>query len=150
MKKIMMLFAAALCLGAPALKAGWLYDGTVTVAAGATNASDTAVIRGGESATNCVSAIDRVEAFNASGPGTGTVSFAVASLSGSPTVISASAALPPGSAHADSPKRAYAAVAGGVTNAAADPYYARYVTVSVAQAATNSAPTAYRWRIGAR
>ena len=150
MKKTMKLFAAALCLGAPALKAGWLYDGTLTVAAGATNAYDTAVIRGGESETNYVSALDSVEAFNSSGSGTGAVSFAFANLSGAATVISTSSNLPPGAAWSDWPKRSYAAVSGSVTNAAAGPWYARYVTVRAAQAATNSTPTVYRWRIGTR
>ena len=149
MKKLMSL-TAALCIAAPALMAGWGYEGTVTVAAGATNASDVAVIRGGESATNFLSAIDRVAADNDSGVGTGVVSFAVSDLPGVATVISTSASLTPGSAHADWPTRAYAAVAGGVTNAAAGPYYARYVTVSVVQAATNATPTAYRWFIGTR
>lgn len=149
MKK-MLIFAAALCLAAPAAKAGWGYEGTVTVAAGATNASERAVIRGGESATNFLSAIDRVAADNFSGTGTGVVTFAVSDLPGLEYSVSASTNLPPGCFHADRPQRAYAAVAGGVTNAAAGPWYARYVTVNVAQTAANSAPTVYRYFIGTR
>ena len=139
---------ALLC--AAAARGAWVYTGELTVAAGQTNASETVVIRGGESATNHVSAIDRVAADNFSGGGTGAVSFTVEELPGRTSVISASTNLPPGSAHADRPQRDRAVVAGSVTNAADGAWYARYVTVSVLQTATNSTPTVYRHFIGTR
>ncbi len=123
---------------APAL-AGWVYDGEITVPAGATNATATAIIRGGESATNHVSAIDRVAAVNAAGTATGAVTFAAVDLAGT-NILSASTNLPPGSVHNDY----------SVTNSAGQPRQARYVTVSVTQTATNAAPAVYRWQIGTR
>ncbi len=64
---------------APAL-AGWVYDGEITVPAGATNATATAIIRGGESSAAYTPPIDRVAALNASASATGRVTFAVADL----------------------------------------------------------------------
>lgn len=122
-----------------AARGGWVYDGEITIPAGATTASATAVIRGGDSATNHVSAIDRVAAVNAAGTATGAVTFAAIDLTGT-NVLSASANLTPGAVH-----NAYS-----VTNAAGQPQQARYVTVSVAQTATNAAPAVYRWLIGTR
>lgn len=130
--------SAALTITAAA-RGGWVYDGEITVPAGATNASATAVLRGGASATNHVSAIDRVAAVNAAGTATGAVTFAAVDLAGT-NILSASANLTPGSVHNDY----------SVTNSAGQPRQARYVTVSVAQAATNAAPAVYRWLIGTR
>ena len=129
--------AAAALTAAPAL-AGWVYDGEITVPAGATNATATAIIRGGESSAAYTPPIDRVAALNASASATGRVTFAVADLGGV-TVISASTNLPPGSVHADWPEPA--------TGRA---WQARRVTVSVTQTATNAAPAVYRWQIGTR
>lgn len=144
MKKTRHASLTALCALTAALltaaaRGGWVYDGEITIPAGATNASATAVIRGGDSATNHVSAIDRVAAVNAAGTATGAVTFAAIDLTGT-NVLSASANLTPGAVH-----NAYS-----VTNAAGHPRQARYVTVSVAQAATNAAPAVYRWLIGTR
>ena len=134
MKKTRHASLTALCALTAALitaaaRGGWVYDGEITVPAGATNAS----------ATNHVSAIDRVAAVNAAGTATGAVTFAAVDLAGT-TVLSASANLTPGSVHNDY----------SVTNEAGQPRQARYVTVSVAQTATNAAPAVYRWLIGTR
>lgn len=144
MKKTRHASLTALCALTAALitaaaRGGWVYDGEITIPAGATNASATAVIRGGDSATNHVSAIDRVAAVNAAGTATGAVTFAAIDLTGT-NVLSASANLAPGAVH-----NAYS-----VTNAAGQPRQARYITVSVAQTATNAAPAVYRWLIGTR
>ncbi len=133
---------------APAL-AGWVYDGEITVPAGATNATATAIIRGGESSAAYTAPIDRMAALNASASATGRVTFAVADLGGV-TVISASTNLPPGSVHADWPERAARITAGGATGAVGRAWQARRVTVSVTQTATNAAPAVYRWQIGTR
>ncbi len=138
----------AALVAAPPARAGWSYDGTLTVSAGATNASEVAVIRGGDSATNRLSEVERVEAYHASGAGTGTVQFAVQSLSGAWSAVSA-ATLTSGGGLDDYPVRHYAAVAAGVTNAHAAPYQARYLRVYVSQPA-HPAPAVYRWRVTSR
>ena len=146
MHKMMLILAAlAICLAAPVLKAGWLYDGTLTVAAGATNAVADITLKGGSPVDTFTAPLDFVTVDNASGSGTGTVSWA-AVVMGQEYTLASTNGIAPGAKAALWPRRTYAA--GSATNA--ETWLTRTLRVRVTQASTNSTPTVYTLGAGTR
>lgn len=138
--KILMLIAALALLGsaaAPSARAGRLAEGTVTVAAGETNAVETFTLNA--SASSEAFEIDRLTVANASGGGTGTVSFA-AYDAGVSVAVASTNSVAPGASAVLWPRREWY-TAGSVTNA--ERYAARSLRVSVSQSVTSSVDTVY-------
>ncbi len=131
MRKLMLASACALFLGTAGVAvAAELIEGTLTVAAGATNSA--AEITLNRSGSLEAPAVDRLVVLNASGTGTGTVTFAAMAAGVSVTICSTNSVCP-GSSAALWPRREY--VVGGATNT--EPYTAHKVRVSVIQGAVS-------------
>lgn len=145
MKKMMLLAAALTCAAAMPVRAAWIYDGTVTVAAGETNGVGELTLKCGTPSEASAGEVGIVAVANVSGYGTGTVVF-VACDFGVEYAIATTNGIVPGAKAALWPKRLY--VAGSATNA--EPYTARRLLVRVTQASTNSTPTVYNVGASAR
>jgi hypothetical protein len=135
MRKFQIMLGLLLLAGIYAC-AGTLIEGSVTVAAGETNAYGDITLN--LSASREAPEIDRLSVANASGGGTGTVSF-VALDAGVSVSVASTNSVAPGASAVIWPKRQY--TVGSTTNA--ERYAARTLRVNVAQSVTNSADTVY-------
>ena len=138
---ILACLALAAILAAPAARAeGLLVEGSVTVAAGATTASGDVTLN--LSASREAGEIDHLTVVNASGGGTGTVSFAAYDAGVSVALASTNSLIPAATA-ALWPKRVWTYSAGGGTATNAEPYLVRTLRVSVTLSGTNSLATVF-------
>ncbi len=128
MKKMLALSAVLAIAGAAS--AGLLVSNEVTVASGETTAETEITLNFSGSPES--PAIDRVVVSNASGAGTGTVSFAAVAAGVSVAIASTNGIVPSGTA-ALWPRREY--TVGDATNA--EPYTAHRLRVTVTQGAVS-------------
>jgi hypothetical protein len=147
--KRLMLIAALAALGVQAARAGWLYEDTLTVQPGATNAVTDITLRGGSIAATWTSPLDFVAVANAAGSGTGNVSWTEVVL-GEEYAIASTNGIAPGAKAALWPRRQYTLNAATNDAAYAETYHMRTLRVRVWQASTNSTPTVYNLGAGTR
>jgi hypothetical protein len=160
MKKLMLLIACGvLAMSCQAAGSGMKYDGTVTIAAGATNKVATPLVLGSPGGAD-VYALNRMEAVIVSGTGTGTVTFAISNLGATETLATSPNLALGGTPYRNSPKYSwsYNVVSSIVTNdivtaktvTNAVPVYNEYLVktlqITVNQPATNVA-TVYNYSI---
>ncbi len=150
MRSMLILLTAAALAAAPTAKAGgWLYESTVTIAPGQTNAVGELTLKANTMAESAVAELDFVTIRNESGFGTGTVAW-VSSVLGAETEVDTVSGIAPGVRSTRWPRRTYTLNAPTNDAAVAETYLTRSLIVRVRQSSTNATPTVYSIGAGTR